>query len=225
MAKDTSQLAAVELSHLMNADTGEIRPLKYRVGSPRAYRFDAGKGQVNRDGQEIITKSGEPFSFIPVAWRVFNDNLFDMGRKKWAEMFFVNQHGILCLIMFHTYTVESLIEIESDLFYDDLKITDVVLTIKPEAKTSKKLDEATQKPMAYYIGKWTFEAAKPDVLEAMKAMTAGQEIYRLDTFKNTAVPGPSFNYALDGEYECQKQLPQPTEAEKLGLEVETAAEK
>lgn len=223
MAKDTSQLAAVELSHLMNAETGEIRPLKYRVGSPRPYRFDAGKGQVNREGQETITKSGEPFSFIPVAGRFFNDNLFEMGRKKWAEMFFVNQNGILCSILFHTYTVDSLQEIESDLFYDDLQIQSVILTVKPEEKTSKKLDEATQKPMKYYIGKWSFEPAKPEVLEAMKAMISNQDIYQRETFKPTAIPAESFNYALDDQYECRKQLPAPPTGEELALEAAAEA--
>ena len=209
MSTDSFNLPVVELNQLANPDGGEIRQLKYRPGSPRSFRFDASKGRINFNGEDLLTKSGEPFSFVPIAWRTFRGNLFEKGVKQWAEMFYINRAGILCSILFHGFSVESLLEIESELFYDDLPISAVVLTMTPELKTSKKLDDEGR-PKTFYIAKWAFKPAPADLLEQFKSMTEKEQIFRLDTFDETHLPGTSWNYAMDNNY-----LSRLTEAEGL----------
>ena len=70
---------------------------------------------------------GKSLTFIPVALRVFADNLFNMGRKVWAEVFYVDDKGVACGVLFHGYSAENLQHLTAALFYDDLHLTDVQL--------------------------------------------------------------------------------------------------
>lgn len=188
-----SKLPAITHQEITDTDTGEVRQLKYREGMPRSYRFDASKGIVTIGGEEPITKPGDHLSFVPVAVRVFKDALFERGRKTWAELFFVTQAGVLGAIMVHEYSVEGLLRLESELFYDDLKITDVVLTLKPVQKEKKAGEGAGNK---YYIAEWGYKPAPKDLLDELARMTNGVPIYRADTAKETAKMIAAVNYTL-----------------------------
>ena len=56
---------------------------RYLPGHPRQVRFDAKAGQFNINGTVPL---GSSISFIPLAWRIFQDDILNMGRKTWAEL-------------------------------------------------------------------------------------------------------------------------------------------
>ena len=99
------------------------------------------------NGDQILLdsqgKSIDSFSFQPIAWRIFEENLFARGRKEtWAELFFVDVKDCVCAIMVNNTTLEELRKLAENLFYrpaeaDDLTLADIVLTIKPENRTAE----------------------------------------------------------------------------------------
>ena len=74
-----SQLPALNIADL--TEDGVIKDLKYRIGRPRAYRFNASTGIININGEMPLTKPGDHFRLIPVAWRIVKDDLFNRGEK------------------------------------------------------------------------------------------------------------------------------------------------
>jgi hypothetical protein len=176
-------MPAITIKDITDPATAAVRQLRYRTGKPRSYRFDASKGVININGEETITKAGDHFSFIPIAWRIFRDNLFTKGKKDWAELFFINQQGILSTIMVHQYSVEALASVESELYYDDLILEEVVLTLKPVQKEKKAGEGQGNK---YYIAQWGYEPADAQVVAEMKKMTEGLMIYRSETITSGA---------------------------------------
>lgn len=64
----------------VHPETGEVVPkYKYLEGHPRQYRFDSKEGHFNINGVEKI---GRTLTFQPLAWRIFTDNILNMGTKK-----------------------------------------------------------------------------------------------------------------------------------------------
>lgn len=181
MSNQKLLLPSVDAKNHVDTDTGEILPAAYRTGIPRNYRFNASTGALNLNGESNITKKGASFKLLPIALRIFKDNLFEWGRKLWAEVFFLNSKNQVCSVMFHGYSVENLTSLESEMFYEDLKIGDVVLTVSPKEKTSKKIDENGKNPK-YYICDFTFEAAEAELVQVQKAATEDKLIYRRDTW-------------------------------------------
>ncbi len=55
----------------------------------------------------------------PLAFRIFSDDILGYGRRKWAELFFVNQSGQVCAVMFHGFSVDNLQRLLGDLFYEN----------------------------------------------------------------------------------------------------------
>lgn len=75
----------------------------------------------------------------PIAWRIFEENLFARGRKEtWAELFFVDEKDCVSSIMVNNTTLEELRKLAENLFYDDIKLSDIVLTIKPEKAENER---------------------------------------------------------------------------------------
>lgn len=194
---------SLTIQELVNPSTGEIS-IRYREGSPQNYRFDASKGIVNLNGEIPITKKGEEFSFIPIALRIFEGELFDMPRRSWAELFFVNQERNLCSLLFHGFTVQELKDLESELYYSDLKINEIVLTLKPTEKTSK---ETSNK---FFIGYFSFREAPKDYVNTVFEIAKGLSIYRDDTRKDTQNNLLAFNY---------KFLPEVHKLEESKIEI------
>ncbi|MEM9931874.1 MAG: hypothetical protein AAF840_18930 [Bacteroidota bacterium] len=168
---------------------GEIRSAAYRIGHPRQYRFNATLGRVNLNGDENLTKAGDPFTFRPIGARIFKDNLFERGKQLWAELFFLNEANQVCNILVHGYTVENLERLESDLFYDDLNITEVMLTLKPAEKTSKSTGNK------FYIGEWSYRPADRELIECQNSTVDGLQLFRVDTFKDTAEELVALNFS------------------------------
>jgi len=162
--------------------------VRYLAGSPRSYQFNAGTGVFGIVNGDTLTKKGESFSFIPVAFRVFKDEIFNYGKKTWAEFFFTNDLGQMCSILFHGYSVENLNKITSDLFYDDANLCEVLLTVTP----SERKNEAAKS--SYFIADFGFKVLNKKEKEAVEAIGTGLNIYRESTITGDVKMELSQNY-------------------------------
>lgn len=161
--------------------TGEVTTVsrfRYLPGHPRQIRADLKAGSFNIGGEIQL---GKTISFIPMAWRVFEDNILNMGRKTWAEIFFVDDSGAVCAVLFHGYSVENLLRLNAGLFYDDLTLADVMLTVTPKKKESKQ-----EKGGTYYIAEFSYAAAPADEVKARAQFAADHLIYRTETVTGEA---------------------------------------
>lgn len=176
----------------------KLPEIKYLPGFPRKYRFDAKNGKLNCNGQTDITQKGQSFSLVPLAYRVFTDEILGYSRRKWAELFFVNQAGHLCSVLFHGYSVDQLQLILGDLYYEDAGLTDIQLTVHPEPRSNDF--------GSYYVASFGFEVLSAKDREQL-ALVADSlpPIYRQDIYNG------------DAEYHAWQhvQLPEPEHSEKL----------
>ncbi len=128
------KLQALEISQISQIPEQEI---KYLPGHPRQYRFDASRGIINLNGETPVTKKSQAFSFIPIGYRLFKDDILGMGKKKWAEFFFLNKSNQVCNLLVHGYSVEQLMKTIEQMYYDEANLCDVELTLKPIERTNK----------------------------------------------------------------------------------------
>ena len=162
--------------------TGEVVQVsrfRYLPGHPRQVRFDAKAGQFNITGTVPI---GNSLSFIPLAWRVFQDDILNMGRKLWAELFFADDKGAVCAVLFHGYSVENLYRLIEPLFYDDLTLADVLVTVTAEKKQTTKDGKAA----TYYIAQFSYTAADPGEVAARRDFARDFAIWRAETHTGKA---------------------------------------
>ena len=170
------------LSVSVDEDSGEVTEtsrFKYLPGHPRQIRFDAKAGVFNIGGQTVIGKS---LSFIPLAWHIFQDNILNMGRKTWAELYFVDDKGAVCAVLFHGYSVENLYRLIEPLFYDDLTLADVVVTVTAQ----KKQTEKEGKTATYYIAEFSYTPADKAEVQARKEFAEDFHIWREETHTGEA---------------------------------------
>ncbi|GAB3278175.1 hypothetical protein GCM10027347_52400 [Larkinella harenae] len=171
-----------------DADTGEfVNKYKYLEGHPRQYRFDAKDGSFNINGD---TPAGKQLNFQPIAWRIFKDNILNMGTKNWAEVFFIDEKNCVSAILFHGYSVDAIFKLVEPLFYDDLTLADVVITCVPEKKENTKI----QPKGVYYIASFTYALADPAKTEELKAFAQDNRIFRQETLTDIANIQTSYNY-------------------------------
>ena len=186
-------MTATAAQQLVNAENGEVAKVKYLAGFPRSYRFDASRGYFNVGGMQPISKKDEPITIIPVAYRIFTADILGVTGKQWVEIFFLNESNHLCNILFHGYSVDSLLENTQELFYDDVNLCGVALTIQPIEKVSKQQDENGKHPK-YYIGKFTYQLLDEVARENLKAAVEQMPIFRSDTLTEEVENQVSINY-------------------------------
>ncbi len=187
--------------------TGEVTEtsrFKYLPGHPRQIRADLKAGVFNLNGQEVL---GKTLTFIPVALRVFSDNILNMGRKVWAELFFIDKTGAVCAVLFHGYSVENLQKLNASLFYDDLNLTEVELTVTP----IKKQTEKDGKPATYFIAEFSYKPADPAEVQARQEFAEDFDLYREETLTGTEERRITAGYRTPEGY----QLPEQREAKQL----------
>ena len=180
--------------------TGEVTEtsrFKYLPGHPRQIRADLKAGVFNLNGQEVL---GKTLTFIPVALRVFSDNILNMGRKVWAELFFIDKTGAVCAVLFHGYSVENLQKLNASLFYDDLNLTEVALTVTP----IKKQTEKDGKPATYFIAEFSYTAADPAEVQARQEFAEDFDLYREETLTGTADLRIVQGYRLPAGYHAEQ---------------------
>ncbi|UYZ60197.1 hypothetical protein [Hymenobacter latericus] len=201
------------LTATVDEDTGKVTEtsrFRYLPGHPRQIPADLKAGVFNVGGEKVL---GKTLSFIPMALRIFSDNILNMGRKVWAELFFVDETDAVCAVLFHGYSVENLQKLNASLFYDDLKLTDVVLTATP----TKKQTEKDGKPATYYIVEFSYSPADPAEVRARQEFAQDFDLYREETLTGTEERRITEGYRLPAGYHAEQQPAQlaavPTTAE------------
>ncbi|MFD2787368.1 hypothetical protein [Hymenobacter rubripertinctus] len=206
-AAETLTPTRAYLTATLDEDSGEVieTPMfRYLPGHPRQVRFDAKAGQFNVGG---ITPLGPKLAFIPVALRIFEDDILNMGRKTWAELFFVDAGGAVCAVLFHGYSVENLQKLNAELFYDDLRLVDVVLTVKATKKENKKVGGT------YYIAEFEYVPAAEAEVAARQQFAEDFPLFREETLTGTADLRIVQGYRLPEGREPQPQPAQLAAAE------------
>ena len=181
---------------MVREQTGEVvNKYKYLEGHPRQYRFDAKEGVFNINGSQ---KLGRTLTFQPIAWRIFSDNILNMGTKNWAELFFVDEKGCVSAVLFHGFSVDNIFKLIEPLYYDDLTLADVIITAIAEKKENTKI----QPKGVYYIATFSYKLADEATSAELKAFSADTRIFRQETLTDIANVKTSFNFfnpLLQGE--------------------------
>jgi len=172
----------------------ETSRFNYLPGHPRQIRADLKAGVFNLNGQEVL---GTSLTFIPVALRVFSDNILRMGRKVWAELFFIDKTGAVCAVLFHGYSVENLQKLNASLFYDDLQLTDVELTVTPVQKQTEKHGQ----PTTYFIAEFSYQPADPAEVQARQEFAEDVDLYREETLTGMAEVRLASGYRIPEGYQ------------------------
>ena len=147
-------LPIIDPAQFIDAD-GTVKMPKYAPGNPRNYRMNCSKAQLNINGTQNVTKPGESFRVLPIAFRILSDALFNTPHKRWCEVYFINQRGHLSMFMFHSYSLENLeAEFNRSLFYDELNYCNAVWTVTFQKKVNKE-------NASYYLATFDFEPLTP----------------------------------------------------------------
>lgn len=187
---NTLQLAGFD------TQTGEVfdiaRRYKYLEGHPRQYRFDAKEGVFNINGTDKVggPSNGRTLTFQPIAWRIFTDNILNLGQKNWAEIFFIDEKECVSAILFHGYSVDNIFRLIEPLYYDDLTLADVVITAVAEKKEYTK----TQPKGVYYIATFSYQLADRETTQIQKDYAAAVKLYRQETLTDMAEIKTALNY-------------------------------
>lgn len=179
-----SQLRAYQT---VNEETGEVKDkFMYFPGMPLEYRFDARLGQFNIGGKKpILDKKGMPvknFTFHPLAFRMFKGKLFGRENEEaWIEIFFVDDKRRVSVIMFNSTNVEPFQNlIVTDCFYEEKKLTDLIVTCTPKEVQGEK--------GSWYICELSTDYAEPEDIEELKQFDEDYKVHRLDTIKEGLTP-------------------------------------
>ncbi len=162
-----------------SGEVAQVSRFRYLPGHPRQVRFDAKAGQFNIGGTVPL---GNSLRFIPLAWRIFQDDILNMGRKLWAELFYADDKGAICAVLFHGYSVENLYRLIEPLFYDDLTLADVVVKVTAEKKQTTK----EGKTATYYIAQFSYEPAPAEEVAARRDYARDLPIWRAETHTGAA---------------------------------------
>lgn len=169
------------------AQIQSFEEIQYLKGAPRAYRFDAKGGFLSFRGETKLTSKGEAFTFIPIAYRIFADEILGYDLRNWVEFYFINQMGQVCSVLFHGYSVDNLRLTFADMHYDRVTFTQVRLTVKPEQRTNQH--------GSYYLASFSYEVLKPEEAEALESIVNALEaIYREDTLTDSVAISLSQHY-------------------------------
>ena len=180
--------------------------IRYMPGNPRSYRLDLGKGVLNLEGREQVTKPGETFKVIPIAFRCLQDGLFGQPEKKWCEVYFVNEDGHIGVFMFHGFSVQNLSEAARDLFYEKRGLCEVLWTVKLEKKTNKE-------GAPYFMAFFDFTPLPKKDMEKQRQLVQDIEathfhIYRSDTMEAKTLFAENYSTHLEptrAEIEAEKE--------------------
>jgi hypothetical protein len=162
--------------------------IRYLEGRPKQYRADAKGGNFNINGGTPI---GDTLSFVPLAWRFFEDDILQMGKKKWVELFFIDDKNCVSAILFHGYSREHLEKLAQDLFYEDVTLADVVVSVRFVQKKNEKIKPAA----TYHIAKFEIEeVVSPEKVKQLHAFAQANKIYRMETLTDTCELQAYHNY-------------------------------
>ena len=199
--QNNGQIETIQSENAGTATTGHLKPYqkvheltgevvskyKYLEGHPRQYRFDAKEGVFNINGTE---KMGRTLTFQPIAWRIFTDNILNMGTKNWAEIFFIDEKNCVSAVLFHGYSVDNIFRLIEPLYYDDLTLADVVITAIAEKKEYTK----SQPKGVYYIATFSYKMADVEQTKELQQFAQEAKIFRQETLTDIANIKTAMNY-------------------------------
>lgn len=191
---DTNQNGLVskpdQNGQLLDGETS--RQYKYLEGHPRQYRFDAKEGVFNINGSEKLSgpSNGRVLTFQPIAWRIFTDNILNMGTKNWAELFFIDEKNCVSAVLFHGYSVDNIFRLIEPLYYDDMTLADVVVTAVAEKKENNKI----QPKGVYYIATFSYKLGEPARTAELKQYAQQVKVFRQETLTDIANIKTAHNY-------------------------------
>lgn len=174
--KNLQPLTNVKNATLITKD-GELK-VRYLPGYPRSYRFDASRGTFNENGENTLTKKGDSFSFIPIGYRKFKDDILGYGTKTWIEFFFLNEALQVCALMFHGYSVDEFMRLANRMFYDDVSPCDCVITATPIEKVSTNPEAKGQK---YFIATFAYKPLAKEDANRLSDLSEVISLWRQDT--------------------------------------------
>ena len=208
--KNQNQLLPSLETDFVNKKSGEIN-IRYRPGFPRRYRFDASRGVFGVNGDATISKRGASISFIPISYRVFKDDILGYGLKKWIEFFFVNQAGHLCSLLFHGFSVENLQRKTNDLFYDEVNLSQVILTATPIEKVKQ---EGEGKGNKYFIAEFSYKVLEKEQQANIKLIGEALNIWQSDTLTGDAIVEIAVNFKPPIQIINEEQSPSKVPAKQ-----------
>jgi hypothetical protein len=189
------------LKKKVDEDTGEeydAPKYKYIPGNPRDYRTDMGAdGSIKINGVKPVEL---PMTIQALAWKGFTCNLFDMGEKNWVELWFIDSQDCVSAMLFHGFSYEAFMELLAPLEYDELKLSDVLLTINLDKKRNAALK------LDYHIASFTYtEATDKERTKELKAYAKEHQLYRKATIKEEGYT-EHFNHRVYNPIEAAKKL-------------------
>jgi hypothetical protein len=195
-------LSAAGIPQLTNPETGEVASIAYLSGRPRQYRFDASRGLFNLKGETPITKPKESLTLIPIAFRIFRDSILGQSTKRWAELFFLNQGNQVCNLLLHGYSVDNLMDLNEEIFYEQVNLCQIELTITPVERTSK-VPEANNS--RFFIAEFSFKRLSAAAIAVQESVFNDMPLWRGDTLTGDAELILSYNF--NPPVEACPQLP------------------
>lgn len=199
-----------EIAHKEGTENELLRDsmeVLYRTGRPLQIRCDLKEGKFNINGRLWLD---DRMKIKPLALRKFNGDLFNMGHKEWVEIYFEHEHkGTKCIAatLFHGFSAENLLELEDNLFYDQLKLSEVELKIKLSPHSSEiETSKGTEK-VHYHIAEFSYEPLDEEDLERSETLAENALFFRGETMNPetlTEEGGFNYDYSAAGKYDPEK---------------------
>lgn len=189
--EESGEVSTVTLKpyEAIQENTGKvISKILYRTGKPVEYRFNGQTGTFQQGADKILTdekgKNVKSFSFIPVAWRMFEENLFANNKKdNWVELFFVDDKSRLSHLLLRNSSYNEFTKLDDELFYENIKLNECVLTLEPFKIEAIKSGEK----VTWFACKCTIEAADAQQVQMLKAFVEDFPVFAERTLTATAV--------------------------------------
>lgn len=189
MSNKTATANSTDLVKLYQSiDEEGVITSKYKslLGSPKNYRFDGRTGDFKIGA---TTNYGRKLKIQPISFRFMTDELFARKdnvtnapkRELWIEIFFVDEKNCVSYIMFNNSSARAFQSLIEEIYYDDLELTDLVLSLKG---LEKKNDKG-----AYYVVEIEYDFADKNKVEEYRQLCEDVQIFSRDTITQTAEIG------------------------------------
>lgn len=198
----------------------QIQKPLYDEGFPLEVRANC-SASVGKFMQYGTDPMGDELEFIPIAARIFTDELFKTKKdiaegkdttKRWAEIFFIHE-GIVSCVLFHNISVDNLINAMKPFRYklkengDRVNLTD--MEIRANFKPMTNVDGQN-----YYSVDFRVKLADSGKVAELAESTEGMVFYRNETVTTTENRIGTFNFPTLEQLIEKKvlQLPEAKEA-------------
>jgi len=121
-------------------------PVYYLTAIPKKHHFNALNGTFNKENESTKT-----LSFIPTAHQFFEHKLFEKDKPDlYAELYFYDEKGEFSTIMFRNSSAKALRKLCEELYYENLRLTQITLNISSTEKISQNNEK-------WYLAEFNYE--------------------------------------------------------------------